>query len=157
MYVGISENNYLLTPCSRVLLEKLTCSQLVKKFPTFYGTRMFITLFTSAHHLSLSWASTIHSMPPHPTCWRSILILSFHLCLGLPSGLFPSGFSTKTLCTTLHSPIRAICPAHLVLLHFITRTILGEEYRSFRFRKIIRPNLYLYFQIRYRDWTKHKI
>jgi len=29
---------YLLTPCSRVLLEKLTGSQLAKKFPAFYGT-----------------------------------------------------------------------------------------------------------------------
>ena len=29
------------------------------------------------------------------------------------------------------SPIRATCPAHLILLDFITRTILGEEYRSF--------------------------
>ena len=27
-------------------------------------------------------------------------------------------------------PIRATCPAHLILLDFITRTILGEEYRS---------------------------
>jgi hypothetical protein len=29
---------YLLTPWSRVLVEKLTGSQLVKKFPAFYGT-----------------------------------------------------------------------------------------------------------------------
>ena len=29
------------------------------------------------------------------------------------------------------SPICATCPAHLILLNFITRTILGEEYRSF--------------------------
>ena len=29
------------------------------------------------------------------------------------------------------SPIRATCPAHLILLDFITRTILGEEYRPF--------------------------
>ena len=36
-----------LTPCSIVLLEKLTGFQLVKKFPTFYGTRRFITAFTS--------------------------------------------------------------------------------------------------------------
>jgi len=43
----------LFTPQSRVLLEKLTGSQLVKKFPAFYGTRRFITTFTSAHHLSL--------------------------------------------------------------------------------------------------------
>jgi hypothetical protein len=50
---------YLLTSWSRVLLEKLTCLQLVKKFPIFYGTRRFITLFTIASHLSLSWASLI--------------------------------------------------------------------------------------------------
>ena len=30
----------------------------------------------------------------------------------------------------LSPPICATCPAHLILLHFITRTILGEEYRS---------------------------
>jgi len=32
---------------------KPTCSQLVKKFPAFYGTRRFISAFTSALHLSL--------------------------------------------------------------------------------------------------------
>jgi hypothetical protein len=73
---------YLLTPWSRVLLEKLTGLQLVKKFPTFYGVLRFITAFTSALHLSLSWASSIQSIPPPPTSWRSILILSSHLRLG---------------------------------------------------------------------------
>ena len=53
-YLLTSLLTYLLTPCSRVLLEKLTVSQLVKKFSAFYGTRRFITAFTSAHHLSLS-------------------------------------------------------------------------------------------------------
>jgi hypothetical protein len=37
----------------RILLEKLTVPQLVKKFSAFYGTRMFITVFTTARHLSL--------------------------------------------------------------------------------------------------------
>jgi hypothetical protein len=43
-----------LTPWSRGLLEKLTVSQLVKKFPAFYGTRKFITAFTITRNLSLS-------------------------------------------------------------------------------------------------------
>jgi len=57
----------LLTPWSRLLLEKLTGFQLVKKFPVFYGTRRFITAFTNARHLSLSSASSIQSIHPHPT------------------------------------------------------------------------------------------
>ena len=55
--------NYLHT---YLLLEKLTGSQLVKKFQAFYGTRRFITALISARHMSLSWARSIHSMPPTP-------------------------------------------------------------------------------------------
>ena len=121
---------YSLTPWCRVLLEKLTGLQLVKKFPAFHGTRRFITAFTSVRQLSLSWASPIQSICPHPTSWRSFLILSTHLRLGLPSGLFPSGFTTRTLYAPLSSIVRVTYPTHLILLDFITRTILGEEYRS---------------------------
>ena len=73
----------LLKPRSRGILEKLTDSQPIKKFPAFYGTRRFITAFKSACHVSLSWASSIQSILPHSTCWGSILIISSHLCLGL--------------------------------------------------------------------------
>ena len=113
-HVEIRILTYLLTPWCRVLFEKLTGLQLVKKLPAFHGTRRFITALTSVRHLSLFWVSPIQSIYPHPTSWRSILILSTHLRLGLPSGLFPPGFPTKTLYTPLSSPIRATCPAHLI-------------------------------------------
>ena len=70
---------YLLTPWCRVLPEQLTGLHLVKKFPAFHRTRRFITALTSVRRLSLSWASPIQSIYPHPTSWRSVLILSTHL------------------------------------------------------------------------------
>ena len=56
----------------------------------------------------------IHTFTPRSRQWS-------------PSLRFPS----KILYNPLSSPIRATCPAHLIVLDFITRTILGEEYRSF--------------------------
>jgi len=96
-YLHVSHHTYLLTPWSRVLLEKLTGSASSQEIPHIFGTRRFITVLTSARHLSLSWANSILSSQPPPTSWRSILILSSHLRLGLPNGLFPSGFPTRTL------------------------------------------------------------
>jgi len=48
------------------LFEKVTGFQRVKKFPAFYGTRGFIAAFTSASHMSLSWARSIQSKAPPP-------------------------------------------------------------------------------------------
>jgi len=90
-----------LNPWSTVLLEKLTSSQLVNNHhhpppPTFYGTLRLIIAYKRAGHLSLSWARSIQSMS-HPTSWRSILKLMSYLGLGVPNGLYLSGFPTKTL------------------------------------------------------------
>jgi len=54
----------------------------------FHWTRRFITAFTRSRQLSLSWVSSMQSTHPHSPSWKSILILSSHLLLGLPSGLF---------------------------------------------------------------------
>ena len=88
-------HRYVCAPWNRILLENLTGSQLVKKFPSFYGTRKFITVFTNACHLSLSWARSIQSVPSHPTSRRSVLRFCSHLRLGLPNGLFSSGFPNR--------------------------------------------------------------
>ena len=125
-----SVSRYLLTPWCRVLPEQITGLQLLKKFPTFHGTRMFITAFTNAHHLSISWASSIQSIPPHPTSWRSMLILSSHLRLGFPSGCLSLRFPHENPVYTSPVPIRATSPAHQFLLNFTTRTTFGEQYRS---------------------------
>jgi hypothetical protein len=46
---------------------------------------------------------------PEPISIRSILKLSTHLRLGLPSGLFPSGFPINNLYAFVSYPIRATC------------------------------------------------
>ena len=65
---------FLLSPWSRVLLEKMTGSQLVNKFPAFYGNRGFITAFTTARHLSVSWTRLYQriSLGPNGTCIRFV-------------------------------------------------------------------------------------
>ena len=105
----------LLTPWCRILLEELTGLHLVKKFSAFHGTRKFITALTGFCYLSLSWTSPIQSIYPHSTSWKSILILSTHLRLDLPSGLLPSSFPTRPY-TPLYSPTRATCPTYLISL-----------------------------------------
>ena len=79
--------NYL-TVRSRALPGKLIVPKLVKDFPAFYGNRKFITTFTSTRHMSLSWTTTVQYLPSYSTSWKLILILSFHLCPGIQSGLF---------------------------------------------------------------------
>ena len=92
--------------------------QLVKKCPEFNGIWRFI-MFTRVHHLYLSCVRWIQCMPSQFISLRLILILSFQLCLGLPSGLFLPNFPTATLHTFQVSPKCATCPTHLAFL-FLT-------------------------------------
>jgi hypothetical protein len=57
-----------------------------------YGTRRFITVLTKICLRTLSWVSRIQFAPSILISLRSVLMLSSHLCLCLPSGLSPSDF-----------------------------------------------------------------
>ena len=71
----------------------------------------------------LSQLDPVHAPTSHFLKIHLNIIIYSHLRLGLPSGLFPSGFPTKTLNTPILSPYLA----HLILLDLITRWVLGEE------------------------------
>ena len=75
--------------------------------------------------LILSQINTVHAFPNNSL--KIYFNIISHLRLDLPTGLFPSGFHTTILYTTLLSPsIRATCPAHLILFDMITRIIFDE-------------------------------
>jgi hypothetical protein len=96
--------------------------------PAFYGTWWFITTFRRSLHLSLFWTRPI----PFYSYPRSILILSTHPYLGLPSGFFPSGFPTNNLYTFSPTPPCYMPPPISSQLNLFT----GEEYTSSLFSAI---------------------
>jgi len=94
------------------------------------GTWRFITVFTSAHHWSLSWARWIQSTTSHAISVRSIQIPSSHLCPDLLSGFFPLGFLTKILgASHLPCPMHATHPALNIPLDLINLIIFSDVYK----------------------------
>jgi hypothetical protein len=84
----------------------------------------FSTVFTRSLQWSLSWASWIQCIQPHPIYLTPIFILSYILSPCLPSSLFPSGFPTETLRTFLFSPcmLHAVSLTWAFWLHFTNST-----------------------------------
>jgi len=101
---------YLLTPWSRVFLENLTSSQLVKKFHAFYGTCGFITAFRKTGYLFLFWAlyrPIIGKGIPYNTPCRPRGKYRYSSTLSLTSALGVVGWSTPrpSRSTTEKNPV----------------------------------------------------
>jgi hypothetical protein len=97
MYANGDAQKYPSVFINQLYLEKLTVPRLVKTFARVIWKPKCITAFTSASHLSLSWARAIQSTPTPTTSSRSVLILPSHLCVS--SKWSRSGL--KTLHTSL--------------------------------------------------------
>ena len=70
-------------------------------------------------HIPTSYLLKIHLNIIHPSTPRS------------PQWSLALRFPHQDIIHPLSWPIRATCLAHLILLDFTTRTVLGEEYKSF--------------------------
>ena len=110
--------------------KKLIIPQLVKKFPSFQATQMFITVFMQVCHLSQPPARSIQSTP------------SFHISLKIHfSSILPStsvsfksflSFGVPDQNPTCISPLSLTShtSCHLTLLDLITKIIFSEKYKS---------------------------
>jgi len=88
--------------------EQILFPQPAKKFSAFYGSRMFITVFTRARHWSLSWARWVHSIPFHHIFLRSVLILSSHLLLQSDHRLILQKITQHKRIRTLHTCLERV-------------------------------------------------
>ena len=128
---------YLLHGAESFLKSQLVL-QLIKKFPAFYAARKFITILTSARHLSLSWANSIQSPQPLPTSSRSILILSSHLRLGLPKAI--SIYKKKTVLQPTDEGTKLTCRKSVYEKHSMQQKDNSQKwFLSGRKRRPIKP------------------
>ena len=98
-----------------------------------------ITVFMSAHQLSLVWSILSKSKPYQFVPLRSILIIFLHFCLGLPSGYFTSLHKSNVCTCHILRPSHSSWSDHvndiwwevqiikLVIMPPITLSVLGPN------------------------------
>jgi hypothetical protein len=116
---------FVITPWSRVLLEKLIVAQPVKKFSAFYRIRSFISVFTRACHLSLCCFRWVRSTTSQPVPLRSIIlpyVQAFQLISSFQILLLKFYIQFLTAPYVLH-------PLPIAFFFIWSPNYIGEEYK----------------------------
>jgi hypothetical protein len=104
-----------------------------KKFLAFCGTRMFVTVFTTALYRSVILASQRNPHPSHPIYFRHLFILFFHLSLGLLNVLFHSGsrlilfyefFISLSCCLSYFIWFSSLTPSGNYMNHLLRQSVM---------------------------------
>jgi len=98
------------------------------QFPTFYGTRSFITMFRRARTCPISWARSLRYTSSYPISSRSPLILFYHQHLGLPSGVSFRFFNNQNPVCTPPLPHTWHTPYYLFSFDAISQEISGKKH-----------------------------
>ena len=118
-----------LTPWSRILLDKLILSQLVK-FPAYNGTRL--TLSCSQQSSLVPVLSQINPLHARLILFLKIRFSYYAFIYALVFLVASSlAVSQKPMYINIFSPIRATCPAHHMLVDLITLVIFGKDIQNY--------------------------
>jgi hypothetical protein len=95
-----------------------------------------ITMFTGAHHWSLSQINPIQNPPPY---FINIHFMVSHVCQGLPSGVFLLDFPTKTLVSIYFLTHACYMPNPVTLLEFLGFSKEWRKYMNYDIWKVKLP------------------
>jgi len=134
------------TQWSSVLVEELIVLRLVKHFPALCGNWSFITVFTRANHLSVSWAGLIQTTSSRPVSWRTISYLlsvaAYLVYMQLPS---VSGGRLLHLSYQLPNSIIAILPG-----------FYDQLFEPFVVESFLTENCYIFCKF-HREWASNSL
>lgn len=101
-----------------------TAADIRKKLPSLHGTSILITVIIGDSSQSVPWSRQIQSITYLYKIHFNTILPPDH---GIPMGLITSDFPSKFVHVFVICPMRAVCPAHLILFTFINLIILCEE------------------------------